>query len=277
MIPHSRKYHVITVHYGDDTVTKKLVEQLLRIPEGPDHVVVIDHAKQPLALPASPAHLEVIRPSRNSGYAGGVNTGLGLLAARAAAPNDIVVVMNNDLSLTPDAFQTLRRWWQEHPALAVAGAQLQALNLFTGRAQLSAKPSPSFWQRSYLDGALLSAPLQVFMYLQGLPNHLFLYWEDVVFSLRARQVGLPLHVIPGLSVAHHTDKSHAAAADQLYYLVRNGALVLSRATPYPWRLMWRVANAVRRVYHALRPATPASHTIRSALRDASHNRTGKRP
>lgn len=276
MIPHTIKYHVITVHYGEDSTTKKLVEQLLKIPAGPDRIIVVDHAQSRLVVPPS-NRLEVMRPTQNSGYAGGVNTGLGLLAARGIDSNDIVVVMNNDVGLARDAFQVLRRWWDAQGELAVAGPQLRALNLFTGRSFTQLDSRRAMWQLPYLDGFFLTAPLQVFMHLQGLPNHLFLYWEDILFSLRARQVGLPLRVIPNLNLTHHSAKSRPASDDQLYYLVRNGALVLSRSIPYSWRLMWKVTNAARRIYHTLRPPTLTVRTVRQALRDAAHNRTGKRP
>lgn len=276
MIPHTRKYHVITVHYGEQAQTEKLVEHLLKIPDGPDRIIVVDHAQSWLVV--SPSNrLEIIRPSQNSGYAGGVNIGLGMLATRGADSSDIVVVINNDVVLADSAFQILRRWWDANSELAVAGVQQRALNLFTGRSFTQLDSHRAMWQLPYLDGVFLAAPLQVFMHLQGLPNHLFLYWEDILFSLRARQVGLPLRVIPNLNITHSSAKSRQASDDQLYYLVRNGALILSRSTPYPWRLMWKVANAARRIYHTLRPPTPTVRTIRSALRDAAHNRTGKRP
>lgn len=276
MIPHTRKYHVITVHHGDDAPTKTLVEQLLQISDGPERIILIDHNQKAFDHTLSSPRLEIVRPSRNSGYAGGVNFGLGLLAARRADPNDIVSIMNNDVTFTPNTFQVLRRWWQAHPSLAVVGAERRALNMFTGRAHPLSTSAHSFWHLPYLDGAFLAAPLQVLTHLQGLPNHLFLYWEDVLFSLRAKQVGLPLNVIPSLGITHHSVKSAASSNDQLYYLVRNGAFILSRSIPYPWRLLWKFWSPIRRIYHALKPSTETNITIRQALRDAAHGELNKR-
>lgn len=276
MIPHSRKYHFITVHYGSEAPTRKLIEHLTHLPNGPDTIIVVDHAETPFRAAFAP-HVVTIRPSRNSGYAGGVNTGIGILAARSASPHDIIIAANNDLTLAPDAFSRIRRWWEQHSTPAIAGAQVRSLNVFTGRSRSEKTLAVPPWRISYLDGVLLTAPLQVFAHFQGLPNHLFLYWEDVLLSLRARQAGVSLTLIPGLQIVHHSRKSEAASDNQLYYLVRNGADILARSLPFPWRWWWRLLNPLRRLYHALHPKTPTRQTIRAALHDAAIHRTGPRP
>lgn len=277
MIPHIRKYHAITVHHGKSAPTITLVEQLLKMPDGPDQIVVIDHALQPIQGLTPGARLKVVRPTNNSGYAGGVNFGLGILASQRINPNDIIVIMNNDLTLADSTFQALRRWWQAHPGLAIAGVERRTLNLFTGRTHGAHTAREPFWHLPYLDGVFLTAPLQVFVHLQGLPNHLFLYWEDILFSLRARQVGLSLQIISGVKINHRSQKTAQLASDQLYYLVRNGALVLSQSIPFPWRVLWKVFNPLRQAYHALRPAHQDTPIVREALRDAARQKTGPRP
>lgn len=295
MIPQTRKYHVITVHYGNSGPAKTLVEQLLQSSPAPDRIIVVDHAEDPLLATWNKERVTVIRPAKNAGYAGGINLGLGVLLGKQTARSDIVVVLNNDTKIEADTLARIQAWWQTHPEPAVAGIKMGVLNLVTGRANLqdnlSAK-SPAFWrtrlnaqegfrrarfQLPYLHGALLTASLDTFLALQGLPNHFFMYWEDVLFSLRAQQMEIPLKVIPDTGVAHDDALRADVSSDHLYYLVRNGAVFLGNNSPRPWRWLWRCINYARLAYHSLRSPTPRVRTTRQALRDALLRRTGKRP
>lgn len=254
----------IVVHYGDPAITSKLVAQLRT-----ENTVVIDNTKE------------------NTGYGGGVNRGLGMLMHKAA-PDDIVIVINNDVVVAPRSLEVVQKWWRDHPGPALAGVKMGYVNVITGRAKISASTAlaspdesvriggdPLTWRAKfvfpYLHGSCLIAPLKVFLALQGVPNQYFMYWEDVDFSRRARQAGLPLHVIPGTGI-EHDDSRHALTDDQLYYLVRNGAFFLAHYSPRPWQYYWRIWNPLRLVYHWL-----LSHrTIARALYDALRGELGKR-
>ncbi|MEK7557058.1 MAG: glycosyltransferase [Patescibacteria group bacterium] len=288
MIPQTKKYHIVTVHYGESLPTKTLVEQLLHSQRLPDRIIVVDHG--PASLPDfwGDKRVAIIRPARNAGYAGGVNFGLGFLLGQRTSRSDIVILLNNDSEVSPDTVEKVIAWWQTNPAPAIAGIKLGQVNLVTGRTTIDSKLSastadpPKWWAASrfhltYLHGSFLSAPLNTFLTLQGLPNHFFMYWEDVLFSLRARQMGIPLKVISGLPVTHDDAPPSQSDSDHLYYLVRNGAMFLQSNSPRPWRWLWRLLNLLRLIYHNLQPASPSVRTIRQALRDAVLHRTGQRP
>lgn len=289
MIPQTRKYHAIIVHFGRDKTTKTLVEQLTSGEKIPDHIIVVDHAQNPFRI-ENQGKVRVVRPEKNAGYGAGINLGLGVLAGLGISREDIVIALNNDVQVSLQSLTRIEAWWGSHPNAKLAGIHLGQVNLITGRAEIdstfSAK-SFAFWRtrpnaqrgfrRAYLDGACLIAPLATFLALQGLPSGNFMYWEDVEFSCRASQVGIPLSVIPDTGITHRDQPASAVAGDHVYYLVRNGAMFLSQKAPRPWRYFWKAKNLVRLVYHSLRPAAETSLIVRHALRDARAGKTGPRP
>lgn len=278
MIPQSRKYHVILVHSKELAATHEALRTLAQCVLPPDQIIIIDHGETPLRA-AGIRSAAVYRPSHNTGYAGGVNSGLGVLLTRGVRGHDVVIVMNNDVTVYPDTFQELRRWWDAHRGEALMGAVTEEasgtvrgqsyVNLLTGRAQLfGRKPR---YALPYIHGAFFAAPYAVFMSTRGLPENYFLYWEDAAFSRRVQALRIPLLTAGGVRVAHRARASTPPSA-QLYYLVRNGALFLERETPRLWRLYWWIANRLRLLYHSLNPQSQP--LVRRALRDAARQLTG---
>lgn len=278
MIPHTRKYHILTVHYGESTPTKTLVEQLLSSSSPPDHIIIIDHAAEALPDVWNKKQVTVARPAQNAGYAGGINFGLGILLGEKTARDDIIIAMNNDMTIEPQTLARLKDWWQKNPEPALAGIKKGTVNLLTGRAVIGddVQIPTSRFKIPYLHGSFLTAPFSAFLTLQGLPNLFFMYWEDVLFSHRAQQVGLPLKVIESIGITHDDSPPAEVSPDHLYYLVRNGALFLGGSSPRPWRFLWRIINPARFLYHSLRSRTPRETVICEALRDALRKRIGKR-
>lgn len=272
MYPQTRKYYVILVHYGDPDQTHKTLTSLINCQLPPHDIIVVDHARLPYFSQNSIA-CHLIRPQRNTGYAGGINIGLGALISRGISENDIVVVMNNDVIVGPAAFRQLRHYWHSCSGHAILGAAGGHVNLLTGRT-CPGQPASRPHHLPYLDGAFLSAPLSVFMRTKGLPEQYFMYWEDALFSARARRRGLPLQTLPTIQVRHQSAAGSQPSGDKLYYLVRNGALFLEQETPPPWRLYWYFANRARLVYHAIRRHRPPA--VRRALLDAVRGKTGPR-
>jgi GT2 family glycosyltransferase len=189
--------------------------------------------------------------------------------------------MNNDVTVYQETFHELRHWWQANPREALLGvateeasgiiAGLGYVDLLTGRTR---SRKPHRYSLPYIHGSFFAAPYIVFMKTQGLTEEYFLYWEDAQLGVRAARRRVPLRVSRRVRVAHHQRPSPARVQDQLYYLVRNGALFLERETPPLWRSYWWLYNRLRLVYHTARPA--GSKVVRQALADARRGVTGQR-
>ena len=285
MNPQRRKHFVILVHHGNPKQTNQALSSLLSCHLPPDKVIVIDHAKKPYhATQHDSCH--IIRPQQNKGYAAGINTGLGMLISLNIKERDIVIVANNDIKVRPRALQQLRQWWQDNPADALLGVSIiensQTLSgdghidLLTGRTHLHPEAATTkvkdFSKLNYIHGAFFSAPYRVFMQTKGLPEHYFLYWEDVLFSRRVKQTGIPLLTTSAVTVTHQQHKHSKGNRDHLYYLVRNGALFLEKETSPLWRRYWWLANRLRFLYHTFK--SRRNPTVKLALRDAIRGTAG---
>ena len=189
--------------------------------------------------------------------------------------------MNNDALVNERALEELMEWWEAPPQSALAGPVGGAVHLVTGRARIIRgnvranahllRPTP--YTLPYLHGSFLAAPYAVWSKLKGFPEQPFLYWEDVLLAARAAACRIPLHVLPHVVVEHRRDALAQPSDDQLYYLVRNGARFLERATPLPWRQWWWVVNRLRYQYHAHQPR---HRTVTTALQDTFQNKVGQR-
>lgn len=283
MNPQTTKHFAITVHYGRPDVTARAVQSLIQNSNPPDHIIVINHSSSALSLQPHPRLLQ-INPLVNSGYAAGINMGLGTITKLRARPGDIVTCFNNDVLFLTDTFTKLRQWWIRHPGNALLGLTVTAahqpqyrsgrINLLTGRSRLTSQPYPDHprhfsFTLPYIHGACYSAPVDLLLSNHGLPSAYFMYWEDALFSRQIARRHLPIKTAADI-VVNHADGPAASTDKKTYYLVRNGALFLEQETPWPWRYYWWVLNRLRYAYHRLRRRQPI---VIKALADAIHRTT----
>ena len=273
-----RALHVVIVHYGDPQTTQATLAALQGGTRQPESILVVDHAAEPFSRQKG---VELVRPTDNAGYGAGINVGLGALLGHGVSEDDIVVAMNNDATVSEHALAKLMEWWEDHFQPALAGPVGGAVNLLTGRSHIERQSGArkdavlraGLHTLPYLHGSFLAAPYGVWSKLKGFPEQPFLYWEDVLLAARAAACRVPLYVLPHVVVEHQRDALAQPSDDQLYYLVRNGARFLERATPLPWRQWWWVMNRLRYQYHAQQPR---HRTVTTALRDTFQNKVGQR-
>lgn len=273
MNPQTPQFYVIIVHYGEPATTRRAVRSLLDGSVRPKTILVVDHAKEKFVYDGLP-QVHILRPMHNEGYAAGINLGLGALTRHSVRTSDVVIAMNNDVEVQPDTLLKLQQWWTAHPYPALRGVVSQEgtskiyggghIHLWTGRAHLNTTRHQPV---HYVHGAFLVAPYDVFLKTQGLPEHYFLYWEDVLFGRRVQARHIPLEIVPHAFITHRTATADTISDQQLYYLVRNGALFLEKELPWPWRMYWNVRNRLRALYHGSRRGRRA-RVIYQALTDA---------
>lgn len=278
MNPQIPQFFVILVHYGEQ---KLLTEALVAIHQStvvPHSVIVVDQAEQPLAG-LQQEGLTITRPDVNLGYAAGVAAGLAQLVERASE-NDVVVVMNNDVLVHPPTFEKLLQYMQQPTDDALVGVCVREgertvyggghVNKLTGRATLHYN---SHQPIDYVHGACFAARYKV-LRAHSIPQENFLYWEDVQLSWQLSHQGVRLRVANDAYVTHRVNDASALTAQQVYYLVRNGAYFLEHGLSEPWRVWWHGINILRRAYHSLH-FTPISPVVARALRDAQRGQRGK--
>jgi GT2 family glycosyltransferase len=113
-----------------------------------------------------------------------------------------------------------------------------------------------------------------------LPEHYFIYFEDVDWSLRFQQAGWRTVADPGAAIVHYESATMGQNSPiKLYYYVRNNLLFLDAWVPEAQRGAARtrlnVKFAKQAVKSALRRSVPHLRALAGAYADYRAGRTGK--
>lgn len=164
--------------------------------------------------------IRLIEAKHNTGFAGGMNTGY---SAMDRTPGRLILLLNNDAAMVPSALEKMVSRIDENPAIGIVGGMVRDcdtgevqfpgggnLNYLTGSSQPSSSAPPDF-----ISGAFMLIRSEVLTAVGGLCEDYFMYWEDVDFSLRARQAGWTLGVALD-AVAHHKGMGSTGAESPSY-------------------------------------------------------------
>jgi GT2 family glycosyltransferase len=236
--------------------------------------------------------VELLRTGANLGYAGGNNVGIRRALERGA---EWVLLLNNDAEAEPGIAAALTRaagarpdagilackvLFEDGETVQYAGASFNARLGYSGRVATSGADELRDVGRA--DGAAFAVSRPALERGGLIDETLFMYVEDVEWSLRLRAAGFAIVFVPDARVRH---KGSAASGGQasmtnLYYDTRNTIVVSERYAPLPAGL-----RAVRRgvvvgahLAQALKhPARrDAARAVLAGWRDARSGKSGQR-
>jgi GT2 family glycosyltransferase len=236
--------------------------------------------------------VELVRTGANLGFAAGNNVGIKCALERGA---DWVLLLNNDAVAEPGLVDALAAAAAARPdagllacmilfadgvAVQYAGASFNARFGYSGRVETAGRDELRDVGRA--DGAALAVSRPALERAGLLDESLFLYVEDVEWSLRIRRAGFAVVFVPGARVRH---KGAAATGGRssttnLYYDTRNTIVVSERHEPLPrgLRALRRGvvvgAHLVQTVGHPSR--IDAARAVLAGWRDARAGRLGQR-
>jgi GT2 family glycosyltransferase len=237
-------------------------------------------------------HVELVRTGLNLGFAGGNNVGIRRALDRGA---DWVLLLNNDAVAEPGIADALERAAAARPdagllackvlhedgrSVQYAGATFNARLGYSGRVAIDGPDELRDVGRA--DGAAVAVSRPAAERAGLLDESLFLYVEDVEWSLRVRAAGFAVVFVPDARVRHKGSASTGGSRSttNLYYDTRNTIAVAERHAPLP-----RGVRSLRRaVVVGAHFAQAASHPDRVAAaravvrgwRDARAGRSGQR-
>jgi GT2 family glycosyltransferase len=184
--------------------------------------------------------LDFIQTGANLGFAGGNNVGVRHALAQGA---DYVWLLNNDTVVEAEALSSLVRSAQGDPRVGMVGSKIvyhdaPDLLWFAGAVLdgksahrpchlgLNEKDMGQYdvpGESGYITGCSLLARREMLEAVGLLDEELFLYFEDVDWSARARAAGWTLLYCPESLVYHKVSISTGGAASPtlLYYTSRN--------------------------------------------------------
>jgi GT2 family glycosyltransferase len=295
-VSESPRLGVVVLSWNGREDTLACLRSLAEVCYEPLDVVVVDNGSSDGsadAVAAEFAAVELVRSERNLGYAGGMNLGAERALARGA---DLVLLLNNDTVVAPDALgalveEAVRRpgaaglcpvvYFTDPPdAIWYAGARFDPRRGYQGRHLQEAPAGVAATERAC--GAALLVPAGTIAELGLFDEELFAYAEDADWSLRAREAGHELLVVPAARVWHHVSSATGGegSAGALYYSVRNVLAVCERHAPLGRIGTWRRRAVVVGAHTAMalrHPSRERLRAIREGYRDFRRGRFGPRP
>ncbi len=279
---------VLNWNGGDDTLAA------LRSLDGVESICVDNGSTDgsDVAVAEQLPNVELLRTGANLGFAGGNNVGIRRALERGA---EWVLLLNNDATAEPGLADALAAAAAARPdagllactilnedgvTVQYAGASFNARLGYSGRVVTTAAATVRDVDRA--DGAAFAVSKAAAEHAGLLDETLFLYVEDVDWSLRIRRAGFAVVVVPQACVRHRGSAATGGRAStaNLYYDTRNSIVVAERYEPLP-----RGARGLRRsvivgahLAQALRhPARlDAARAVVAGWRDARAGRTGQR-
>jgi GT2 family glycosyltransferase len=244
----------VVVHYGDPELTNRAVSSLMAGSVAPGLIVVVDNSPTPFPDPPPGAvPLVVVRPGRNTGFAGGVTIGL------EAAPRvtwDYAWMLNNDAVAATDALSELLAAMTRADGRALISSLIrdeatgdvwfEQTHFLPWRmesrgrrlasplgADLTETRRPSWRSMPYISGCSLLVPSAALTAIGGFDRSFFMYSEDVDLSTRSLRAGFSLVVAPRSVVVHRTSSgTHFRHRERM---VSETSFRLT-AKHYPWLL-----------------------------------------
>ncbi len=174
---------------------------------------------------------EVIETGHNLGYSGGMNTAL-RHALRGSA--SFFLLLTHDVQISPASVAALVRFLEERPEVGMAGPILEESDgtLYSRggvyrdgiaahiRSEVPGDPD-------WIDGAALLIRRACIEDIGLFDDRLFMYWEDVDLSLRARRAGWSIGCCDS-SFAFQDHASPESRGKAYDYLMRRNQLMIAR-------------------------------------------------
>lgn len=194
-------------------------------------------------------NLRIIETGRNLGYAGGNNVGIKEALAQGA---QYVWILNNDTVVQPDTLQRMVDAAERDESIGMVGSKVCYLDtpdiiwyaggtvdLKCGGTRHIGKDEPDRGQHDtpaetgYVTGCSMLVKRQVIEAIGLMDEAYFLYFEDVDWSLKARQAGWKLLYEPK-AVLYHAEGAQDGKlySDRfIYYTLRNRLYFMKRFAP----------------------------------------------
>ncbi len=237
--------------------------------------------------------------AQNKGYAGNNNIGVKMALAQGA---DWVLVLNEDTEMDAECLARLLACGESDARIGVVGpmvyhhdepAVIQSAggvldgDWQTSHAGQNETDQGQFGQRrdvAWVSGCAILLRRALLEQIGLLDEHMFMYWEEIDWCMRARAAGWRVLHEPAARVWHKgVRRDYKPGAHVAYYMTRNHFYMLRKhgAPARVWLSAWR--DTLRTlISYSIRPRWRAAKSIdrlmiRRALRDYLAGRWGEMP
>jgi len=237
---------VITLNYNQIKVTCEFLDSMRKITYPNYEIILVDNAsvENPTDLIKSKyPEIILIVAEKNFGFTGGNN--LGILNAKG----DFYFIVNNDTEVTSDLLEQMIEPFFRDPSIGMVSPKIKyfsnpqliqyagfsEVNPFTGRGKSKneAKIDNGQYDKAgytaYAHGAAMLVKKEVVEKVGMLPEHFFIYYEELDWSAHIRRAGYKIFYQP-TGVIYHKESITMGKESALkaYYHTRNRILFMRR-------------------------------------------------
>lgn len=239
---------VVTINFNQTAVTRDLLVSLRNITYPAIEVIVVDNGSRDTSVQSLKQEfpeINLIVTGKNLGFAGGNNVGI------KDAKGEYILLVNNDVEVTPGFLEPLVETLQQQPKAGVASPRIVyhnrqeliqyagaiKINPYTGRGkklgylETDTNQYNTIQETELGHGACLLTSRDVLEKVGLLPEVYFLYYEEHDWTEQVKRAGYKVYYV-GTSKVYHKESISVGKNNPLktYYLTRNRILYLKRNT-----------------------------------------------
>ncbi|MEI9917737.1 MAG: glycosyltransferase family 2 protein [Bacteroidota bacterium] len=237
---------IVTVNFNQTAVTRDLLLSLKKISYTNIETIVIDNGSSDdsiSSLAVEFPEIQLIKTHQNLGFAGGNNVGI------KVAKGDYLLLLNNDVEVTPGFLEPLVETLENNPEAAVASPKIvyygrdemiqyagsSKINTFTGRGRRIGYLETDKGQYDYIrptelgHGACIMVSRKAISTVGLMPEDYFLYYEEHDWTETMKRHNFKVYYV-GTSKIYHKESVSTGRNSPLktYFLSRNRLLFARR-------------------------------------------------
>jgi len=278
-----KKHYFVIVNYNGGTDLIKCVESILYSVNVTPLIIIVDNASRDGSLEECKARFPkftYIYNTHNIGFAAGANVGVRYALERGAST---ITFCNPDATLDTKCAHALISAVTTKKADIVSpiiykhnstdhwfsGGKISFFKMRATHELISKKQSgTSLIPTDYITGCIMTVSAHVFQKVALFDEQFFLYYEDADLSIRARNAGFTLGIIPGAK-AYHKEVSEQTNTQKTYFLVLSGLKFFDKHTQGLNKLWFHIHLSLRKIKNNLdlKKNKPLAQQVHKAYED----------
>ncbi|UCS94383.1 glycosyltransferase family 2 protein [Echinicola marina] len=218
---------IILVNWNSYTHTRNCLISLRKVSYGNYKIIVVDNASSDKSgdrLESKFEEIVLLRNEKNLGFTGGNNTGINFALENGF---EYLMLLNNDTEVLPDFLSLMMERMKADKEIGAIQPKFYFLNQkeriwnaggrfhpFLGLTQTIGKDEPNkakydqYKEVDWITGCCFLVRSEIIEKIGGLTDKLFIYYEDVDWSFKIRELGYKLYIEPSSIVYHEAGMSH---------------------------------------------------------------------
>ncbi|MCD6089862.1 MAG: glycosyltransferase family 2 protein [Bacteroidales bacterium] len=238
---------IVSVQYGHSEVTLEMIQSLKQISYPNFEIIIVDNASpdgDPDIVKEKYPEIIYIKSETNLGFAGGNNLGI------KVAKGKYILMLNNDTEVDSGFLEPLVSKMESNPKIGIVSPKIkffhnpdtiqyvgyEHINPITQRGGSKGFGEKDLGQyeedaeAAYGHGAAMMIPMHVIKEVGLMSEVFFLYYEELDWGHRIRNVGYKIFYVHNSLVYHKESVSTGGRVSTLraYYMTRNRILYLRR-------------------------------------------------